>query len=96
MHGYIASIVAVVAFVVLTACSGKGSDAQGNVPDKMVRTHGDSLALAARFTGDFQHFLAVTDSQARCHALAPIRKHVLRFFFAILKKISTFVGRILE
>ena len=86
MHRYIASIVAVVAFFVLTACSGKGSDAQGNVPDKMVRTHGDSLALAARFTGDFEHFLAVTDSQARCHALAPIRKHVLRFFFCYIEK----------
>ena len=64
---------AVVAFVVLTACSGKGSDAQGNVPDKMVRTHGDSLALAARFTGDFQHFLAVTDSLAAIGELSPIR-----------------------
>ena len=73
MHGYIASIVAVVVFVVLTACSGKGSDAQGNVPDKMVRTHGDSLALAARFTGDFQHFLAVTDSLAAIGELSPIR-----------------------
>ncbi len=73
MHGYIASIVAVVAFFVLTACSGKGSDAQGNVPDKMVRTHGDSLALAARFTGDFQHFLAVTDSLAAIGELSPIR-----------------------
>ena len=64
---------AVVAFVVLTACSGKGSDAQGNVPDKMVRTHGDSLALAARFTGDFKHFLAVTDSLAAIGELSPIR-----------------------
>ena len=73
MHGYIASIVAVVAFFVLTACSGKGSDAQGNVPDKMVRTHGDSLALAARFTGDFEHFLAVTDSLAAIGELSPIR-----------------------
>ena len=73
MHRYIASIVAVVAFVVFTACSGKGSDAQGNVPDKMVRTHGDSLALAARFTGDFQHFLAVTDSLADAGELSPIR-----------------------
>ena len=73
MHRYIASIVAVVAFFVLTACSGKGSDAQGNVPDKMVRTHGDSLALAARFTGDFQHFLAVTDSLAAIGELSPIR-----------------------
>ena len=73
MHGYIASIVAIVAFFVLTACSGKGSDAQGNVPDKMVRTHGDSLALAARFTGDFEHFLAVTDSLAAIGELSPIR-----------------------
>ena len=64
---------AVVAFFVLTACSGKGSDAQGNVPDKMVRTHGDSLALAARFTGDFEHFLAVTDSLAAIGELSPIR-----------------------
>lgn len=78
MHGYIASIVAVVAFVVLTACSGKGSDAQGNVPDKMVRTHGDSLALAARFTGDFKHFLAVTDSLAAIGELSPIRANGYR------------------
>jgi AraC-like DNA-binding protein len=39
----------------------------------MVRTHGDSLALAARFTGDFQHFLAVTDSLAEVGELSPIR-----------------------
>ena len=73
MYRYIASIVAVVAFVVLTACSGKRSDAQGNVPNKMVRTHGDSIALAARFTGDFQHFLDVTDSLAAIGELSPIR-----------------------
>ena len=73
MYRYIASIVAVVAFVVLTACSGKRSDAQGNVPTKMVRTHGDSIALAARFTGDFQHFLDVTDSLAAIGELSPIR-----------------------
>ena len=73
MYRYIASIVAVVAFVVLTTCSGKRSDAQGNVPTKMVRTHGDSIALAARFTGDFQHFLDVTDSLAAIGELSPIR-----------------------
>lgn len=73
MYRYIASIVAVVAFVVLTACSGKRNDAQGNVPTKMVRTHGDSIALAARFTGDFQHFLDVTDSLAAIGELSPIR-----------------------
>ena len=73
MYRYITGIVTVVAFVVLTACGGKGSDAQGNVPDKMVRTHGDSLALAARFTGDFEHFLAVTDSLADAGELSPIR-----------------------
>lgn len=73
MYRYIASIVAVVAFVVLTACSGKRSDAQGNVPTKMVRTHGDSIALAARFTGDFQHFLDVTDSLAAIGELSSIR-----------------------
>ena len=73
MYRYIASIVAVVAFVVLTACSGKRSDAQGNVPTKMVRTRGDSIALAARFTGDFQHFLDVTDSLAAIGELSPIR-----------------------
>ena len=73
MYRYIASIVAVVAFVVLTACSGKRSDAQGSVPTKMVRTHGDSIALAARFTGDFQHFLDVTDSLAAIGELSTIR-----------------------
>jgi AraC-like DNA-binding protein len=39
----------------------------------MVRTHGDSIALAARFTGDFQHFLDVTDSLAAIGELSPIR-----------------------
>jgi AraC-like DNA-binding protein len=39
----------------------------------MVTTHGDSIALAARFSGDFQHFLAVTDSLAAIGELSPIR-----------------------
>ncbi len=53
-----------VALMAITACSGKGSQTEGDIPNGMVRTRGDSLALAARFTGDFQYFLAVTDSLA--------------------------------
>ena len=56
-----------------TACDGKGSGKQGKVSSGLVRTHGDSIALAARFTGDFQHFLAVTDSLAEIGELSPIR-----------------------
>ena len=56
-----------------TACGGKGSGKQGKVSSGLVRTHGDSIALAARFTGDFQHFLAVTDSLAEIGELSPIR-----------------------
>jgi AraC-like DNA-binding protein len=56
-----------------TACGGKGSEKQSKVPAGLVRNHGDSIALAARFTGDFQHFLAVTDSLAEIGELTPIR-----------------------
>ena len=56
-----------------TACDGKGSGKQGKLSPGLVRTHGDSIALAARFTGDFQHFLAVTDSLAEIGELSPIR-----------------------
>ena len=56
-----------------TACDGKGSGKQGKASPGLVRTHGDSIALAARFTGDFQHFLAVTDSLAEIGELSPIR-----------------------
>lgn len=56
-----------------TACGGKGSEKQGEVPSGLVRNHGDSIALAARFTGDFEHFLAVTDSLAEIGELSPIR-----------------------
>ena len=57
----------------ITACGGKGSEKQRKVSSRMVHTHGDSIALAARFTGDFQHFLAVTDSLAEIGELSPIR-----------------------
>ena len=57
----------------LTACGGKESKKQSGLPEKMIRTHGDSLALAARFTGNFEHFLTVTDSLAAIGELSPIR-----------------------
>ena len=57
----------------ITACGGKGSEKQSKIPSGLVRSHGDSIALAARFSGDFQHFLAVTDSLAEIGELSPIR-----------------------
>lgn len=44
-----------------------------NIPAKMTRTRGDSLALAVRFSGDFERFLTVTDSLAKRGELSPIR-----------------------
>ena len=70
---YIIGIVAAVALLGMTACGGNDSNNQGDIPTEMVRTHGDSIALAARFSGDFQHFLAVTDSLAAIGELSPIR-----------------------
>ena len=72
-YRYILGIVAVVTFTVLVACGGKDNQAQDIVPEKMKCTHADSIALAARFTGDFEHFLAVTDSLADAGELSPIR-----------------------
>ena len=72
-HLYKLGIVAAVALLGLTACGGNASKNQGDIPTKMVATHGDSIALAARFSGDFQHFLAVTDSLAAIGQLSPIR-----------------------
>ncbi len=57
----------------ITACGGKGSEKHSKIPSGLVRSHGDSIALAARFSGDFQHFLAVTDSLAEIGELSPIR-----------------------
>ena len=72
-HLYKLGIVAAVALLGMTACGGNASKNQGDIPTKMVATHGDSIALAARFSGDFQHFLAVTDSLAAIGELSPIR-----------------------
>ena len=68
---YIISIAIIL--TVLTACGGKGSEKRGDIPAKRISTRGDSIALAARFSGDFEHFLAVTDSLAEVGELSPIR-----------------------
>lgn len=72
-YKYIIGIVAVVALTVFAACGGKGDRLQGDIPYKLERTHGDSIALAARFSGNFEYFLAVTDSLAEAGELSPIR-----------------------
>ena len=72
-YKYIIGIVAVVALTVFVACGGKGDRLQGDIPYKLERTRGDSIALAARFSGNFDYFLAVTDSLAEAGELSPIR-----------------------
>ena len=68
----------VIAALLMTGCTGKGSQSLSDIPDDIVQTHGDSIALAARFTGDFNHFLAVTDSLADAGELSQIRADGLR------------------
>ena len=46
-----------VVVLVIVGCTGKDSRSLSDIPEATVRTHADSLALAARFTGDFEHFL---------------------------------------
>ena len=67
-----------VAILVIVGCKGKDSQSLSDIPEATVRTHADSLALAARFTGDFEHFLAVTDSLADAGELSPIRANGFR------------------
>ena len=66
-------VLVLVGIAALTACEGKNEQSQDDIPKKKTRTRGDSIALAARFTGDFEHFLAVTDSLANKGELSPIR-----------------------
>ena len=61
------------ATLLMVGCTGKDSRSLSDVPETMVCTHADSIALAARFTGDFNHFLAVTDSLADAGELSQIR-----------------------
>ena len=70
---YILGVLVLVGIAALTACEGKNEQSQDDIPKKKTRTRGDSIALAARFTGDFEHFLAVTDSLANKGELSPIR-----------------------
>ena len=70
---FIIGIVVVVALTVLAACDGKDDSEKSFVPGPKVCTHGDSIAMAARFTGNFEYFLAVTDSLAEAGELSPIR-----------------------
>ena len=62
-----------IAAILIVGCKGKDSQSLSDIPEATVRTHADSLALAARFTGDFKHFLAVTDSLADAGELSQIR-----------------------
>lgn len=62
-----------IAALLMTGCKEKDSRSLSDVPETMVCTHADSMALAARFTGDFNHFLAVTDSLADAGELSQIR-----------------------
>lgn len=66
-------VLVLVGIAALTACEEKNEQSQDDIPKKKTRTRGDSIALAARFTGDFEHFLAVTDSLANKGELSPIR-----------------------
>ncbi|WP_033149082.1 helix-turn-helix domain-containing protein [Prevotella sp. P6B1] len=70
---YIYIIGVVTLLTMLVACGSKRTEKQGRIPENIIRTHGDSIALAARFSGDFKHFLAVTDSLAAIGELSPIR-----------------------
>ena len=65
--------IVILAAMLMTGCKEKSSQKESVIPDKMTRNHGDSLALAARFTGDFEHFLDVTDSLSEAGELSPIR-----------------------
>ena len=74
---YLIIFIAIVA-ILMPGCKGKDSQSLNGIPEATVRTHADSLALAARFTGDFKHFLAVTDSLADAGELSQIRAEGFR------------------
>ena len=61
------------AVILMTGCNDESKKKESGIPEKMTRNHGDSIALAARFTGDFEHFLAVTDSLTDAGELSQIR-----------------------
>ena len=59
--------------LMMAGCTGNNSTNLSDIPETMVSTHADSIVLATRFTGDFERFLAVTDSLADAGELSQIR-----------------------
>jgi len=70
---YIYIIGIIIALVGLTACDGKGSQTQDDIPDRRIRNHSDTLALEARKTSDFNRVLAVVDSLVDAGEMSPIQ-----------------------
>ena len=61
------------AAILMVGCTGNRSTNLSDIPEAMAHTHADSIALATRFTGDFNRFLAVTDSLADAGEMSQIR-----------------------
>ena len=67
-----------IAALLITGCTEKKSTNLSDIPDEIVQTQADSIVLAARFTGNFERFLAVTDSLADAGELSQIRADAYR------------------
>lgn len=65
--------VALLGIVTLTSCEEKKVEPEGEIPATIIHKHADSLVYEARFTGDFEYFLRVTDSLANKGELSQIR-----------------------
>jgi AraC-like DNA-binding protein len=65
--------VALLGIVTLTSCEEKKVEPEGEIPATIIHKHADSLVYEARFTGDFERFLRVTDSLANKGELSQIR-----------------------
>ena len=64
---------AAVALAVVTACGGKGSQPQSDIPDKTTNANADSLVHAAEIAGDYERALILIDSLADAGELSPVR-----------------------
>lgn len=67
-----------IAALLITGCTEKNSRNLNDIPDEIVQTDADSIVLAARFTGNFERFLAVTDSLAETGELSQISADAYR------------------
>lgn len=65
--------VALLGIVTLTSCEEKKVEPEGEIPATIIHKHADSLVYEARFAGDFERFLRVTDSLANIGELSQIR-----------------------